>query len=383
MNGSGRNGTDAFLDDLRQLTPYFLMRIPLYGRIVELLAGAFEADRALAARFALAWGSRTFPSIYDRPLLAIAVMRADAIAEEEAHPLWAALGAPRTGDSDLANANANAGALRAALDESRARTWSAMASRIVQTNETSRAVAWLWPALLAGAGSGARTIALADLGCSAGLNLIADSLPAPWIDETGAAIPVATGVRAVLRTGFDAQPLDASRGDDAAWLRACVWAGETDREARLAAGIAAMKRATAAGGPGAPEIVTARASAMPALLAERAARLGPGVLVIAYQSVMREYLQEAERDEMTRGMNELLLSRPGLAAWVELETDTRPAAANDPTRPAAITAHVAARGSDRAAAPRTLVLARCAHHPASLMLFPDAAREFADLLRPA
>ena len=58
----------------------------------------------------------------------------------------------------------------------------------MKTNETSRALAWLWPASLAGGG---RRIALADVGASAGLNLVADALPNPWTTEDGSPLEVA------------------------------------------------------------------------------------------------------------------------------------------------------------------------------------------------
>src|SRR5262249_48846476 len=144
-------------------------------------------------------------------------------------------------------------ALAEALAAAPARLHVDLATRAVQTNETSRAVAWLWPAWLAGCGAsgegqlagpspsregrnpsegsevvaGGRPLALADVGCSGGLNLIADALPRPWKDPAGQSVPTAARVRALGRLGLDARPLDVGRDLDVAWLRACIWPGET------------------------------------------------------------------------------------------------------------------------------------------------------------
>jgi hypothetical protein len=66
---------------------------------------------------------------------------------------------------------------KAAIAPERTRFWQALRERAVQTNETTRAVTWLWPAALLGAAGKRRAIALVDIGTSAGLNLTADALP--------------------------------------------------------------------------------------------------------------------------------------------------------------------------------------------------------------
>ena len=56
--------------------------------------------------------------------------------------------------------------------------WQDLASRSVQANEIRRAICWRLPiSELARAGRG--PFVLVDIGCSAGLNLVADRLPAP------------------------------------------------------------------------------------------------------------------------------------------------------------------------------------------------------------
>jgi hypothetical protein len=191
-----------------------------YARALELLPEVLAGARG---RFlAAAWERRRFFAWYERPLLLLAAIRNDVLAEGEAHPLWPAFGPDADPEGVLAED------LAAALDGGRDRVYDALARRSVQTNETSRAIAWLWPAALAGASGGARPLAIADVGASAGLRLVADALPPIWTDGDGAPIEVARGVRTVSRLGLDRAPLDVLDAEDARWLRACVWPGERD-----------------------------------------------------------------------------------------------------------------------------------------------------------
>src|SRR5262249_28457342 len=125
------------------------------------------------------------------------------------------------------------------------RLYANLATRRVQTNETSRAVAWLWPAALAGCADDQRPLALFDLGCSGGLNLVGGRLPAPWARPGGAPIPAAPTPSIGGRHGFDLAPLDVERDDDLGWLRACVWPGETARLERLDAAVTAFRSLSA------------------------------------------------------------------------------------------------------------------------------------------
>ncbi|GAB3624067.1 hypothetical protein GCM10027418_21510 [Mariniluteicoccus endophyticus] len=118
-----------------------------------------------------------------------------------------------------------------------------------QTNEPGRC-ATLLPYL---AGVGER-LALVEVGMSAGLCLVPDRYAYAWrrpdgvVDRLGDAgapllacdvddedLPLpATMPEVVWRAGIDLNPLDPADADDAAWLRALVWPGETEREQRLA-----------------------------------------------------------------------------------------------------------------------------------------------------
>lgn len=361
----GRTGTTGLAEDLELQRRVVEARCPPYARALVLLPAVLRgaAGRYLEA----AWGHRRFFAAYDRPLLLLAALRADARAEGPGHPLFAAFAAPSPQPAAVTPE-----ALAAALEPTRERLYDALARRSVQTNEPSRAVAWLWPAALAGASNGGRAVALADVGASAGLNLVADALPAPWRFRDGSPVPVARQVQAIARLGLDTSPLDATRQGDADWLRACIWPGETDREERLEAALAAF--AAARTRPDAPVLLPIAAGNVPARLGVLSGT-EPGTLVIAYQTVVRDYLSPDERAEYTAGMRDWLATHPpGRTLWVELEGAQED---GGPGPPCALAAHVRVPGGEV----RTLILARCGYHPDVLEPDPAAVVELAEALR--
>jgi hypothetical protein len=103
--------------------------------------------------------------------------------------------------------------------------------------------------------------------------------------------------------------------------------------------------------PDAPVLLPIAAGNVPARLgvlstAER------GALVIAYQTVVRDYLSPAERTEYVAGMRDWLATHPpGQTLWVELET----APGASPDLSFALAAHLRAPEGELT----TLVLARC------------------------
>ncbi len=362
--GARRTGIDGLFEELERVRGSAVKRCAPYVRALELLP---EALAGPAARFlAAAWERRTFHVYWERPLLLLAALRHDAMKEGEGHPLFAGFAAPAP-RADAVTVDA----LRAALDGTRERLFDALAERSLQTNDTSRAVAWLWPAALAGLSNGARPLALVDVGASAGLNLVADALPAIWTDEAGAPLEVAKGVAAVTRLGLDPAPLDATRLEDAEWIRACIWPTDAERLARLELALAAYRLALRR--PDAPVLAPVAATAVPARLdvlsaAER------GALVLAYQTVMRDYLPPQERAEYAAGMRAWLSAQPpGQALWVELEAAGPEAS---PEEPAAIIAHV----RPPAGAVKDLVLAGCGFHPTRIARRTGAVAELAALL---
>src|SRR5262249_18444626 len=204
-----------------------------YHRVLEALAlhvGDPDRARELEARLAQAWRSRSFAAFYERPLLLLNALRHDALLAGREHPLWAGLAASEP-DADAVDAERLARALGSE------RLWRSLGERFAQANETSRAVAWLWPAWLAGCDSGARPLALVEIGCAAGLNLVGDALPAPWVAADGSPLPVVKRPDTQVRLGLDRHPLDVSDPDSLAWMRACIWPGERARAERFEAAV--------------------------------------------------------------------------------------------------------------------------------------------------
>ena len=353
-----RSGADGLLDDLKSARHELLSgRHDAYhrlsGTLLTLLSGT---DDALMARFARCWRTRSFPSFYERPLLILAALRADALHEGTSHPLHAAIAAAKPDPSAVTQES-----VATSLGRDRLGVWSTLTTRRVQTNDTSRAIAWLWPAFVAGCDGARRPLALADVGASAGLNLLGDQLPAIWTDAaTGKGIPCATRVNAVARVGFDARPLNLELDADVLWMRACIWPGDTERLARFEAGVRAMRASAAR--PSRPALERLTASLVPERLAGLVAPMPADTLLLAYQTLVSGYLDAAERENYRKGMLDLLSRQAaGSALWVELELD-------DARRrlPAVFMAHV--RAGD---AVRSIRLGRSSQHPAEVEV--DAA----------
>lgn len=342
-----RRGIVGLSDDLRAQRDFLAERAPVYGRLLELLGDRLEGE--LGRRLASAWAEREFVAFYDRPLLLLASLRDDALREGSSHPLYAAL----VEDPPRVEA-VTEGALAAATTEERELLWRTVARRWVQTNETSRAIAWLWPAHLMSEAGVERPLALVDLGASAGLNLVADALPPMWSDETGEPIPLSPRPPVASRAGLDLAPLDVREEDDARWLRACVWPGDTARLERLELGIAAFHAEAARSGALALEAGPLTAAV------EHLRRAPDDTTVLAVQTIVRDYLPARDRERYERSMRAWLVERPPLSSlWCELEVEDPSA---PPERSAALTVHL--RGRDGALS--DVVIARCHPHPRRL-----------------
>jgi hypothetical protein len=346
-----RHQLEGFAEDITRQRDFVAERVPVYGALLDLvLAHAAEIE----ARLAEAWRGRSFMAWYERPLLLLASLRYDALSEGATHPLYPALV-----DADLRDLAIER--LLPALAPERARCMHALRLRAVQTNETSRAIAWLLPASILTETRPGAALALADMGASAGLNLAADRLPRPWRDEHGADLPCVPLPDIVARWGYDVAPLDASNPDHARWLEACVWPGEHQRPARLAQAFEAFTALRATAAP--PHMLAVRARDMPARLEEACARLEADVPVLAYQTVVRDYLPADERNVYEEGMRTWLTARPG-ALWVQLEASPHPTSPH----PFAISVHALNKGEVE-----SLELARCGPHP-SVLAVDEGAR---------
>jgi hypothetical protein len=367
MNLEPKRNVAGFADDLATIRPTFEQGVPSYfallGHVQTMLV---EPGSALLRALDRAWSGRTFHVVYDRPLLFLAALRAEAMREGSSHPLYAAIGTdhPRADGIDAAS-------VRAALAPGRDRFFETIATRWVQTNETLRAVTWRWPAWLAGCEGGRKPLALVDLGASAGLNLVAERLPAVWTEPNGALVSVATSVRTVLRLGLDAQPVDLADPDNVQWMRACIWPGDRGRLDRLESALRAFFDAQRE--PGAPTLERVEARSFAARLA-RVADEHQGAFLLAYQSYMRDYLSPADREAHRAAMYAWLATlAPGRAAWIELEAASTDA---DHPEPAAITAHLCRPEGDVGA----LEIARSGHHPIQIKLNKEAISELGHAL---
>jgi hypothetical protein len=121
----------------------------------------------------------------------------------------------------------------------RAEVLELMASRHTNTNEVGRS-ALLGPALTTAAARLGEPLALVDVGCSAGLNLLCDRYRLDYgaagstgpadapvriqCEVVGGAPPIASSLPAIeTRIGIDRKPVDAGDPDQARWQLACVW----------------------------------------------------------------------------------------------------------------------------------------------------------------
>ncbi|HTM19925.1 MAG TPA: DUF2332 family protein [Kofleriaceae bacterium] len=324
-------------------------RAPANHRLLAVLA---EIAPELGERLEAAWRERAFGAFYERPLLLIAVLRSEALAAGPAHPLWRGLAAD---EPDLDSITT--GALREALAP--ASVWTALRDRYVQTNETTRAIAWLWPAQLLGCDRGARPLALAEVGCAAGLNLVADALPRPWTGAAGAPLPGVDAPAVIARVGLDRRPLDVLDADAVTWMRACIWAGERERIERFDAAVAAFRAQPA-------RLEVCDAAEAPARLALLSDALPAPGITLAFQTIVRDYFDAATAAAYAAGMRAWLAAAPGRTLWVDLELAPD---SSDRTHLAAITAHAA----DRSGRVHDLELGRTSYHPTDVVVNAAAA----------
>jgi hypothetical protein len=367
--GPPRRGADGLKDDLARQLTLMAHRSTPYRRLVPQIASLLDDrvhGRAVLSSMQRAWRNREFRAYYERPLLLFAALRGDAIADGPSHPLHAALrdSAP---DADAITE----AALRSALDASRTGLWTTLGLRRVQTNDASRALAWLWPAAIAGCSDGARPLVLVDVGCSAGLNLTADALPHIWTKSTGGSLDMALNPKVVDRLGLDERPLDASRAEDARWLHACVWPGETARLERLDAAIATFRGARERGER--LEVVRRHAIATPALVRAAAAAAPANALTIVYQTMMSGYLDAETRAAFEGGLHQLVVSSPqGSVLWADLEVTGSPTS----PRPAELWIHTRS-GHQRV----SFLIGTMGYHPGEVSVRDEAVRDLTALMR--
>ena len=89
-----------FVEDIAKWRAATAQRAPSYHRVLEELVAVLD-EPSVARRFEQAWRERTFRAFYDRPLLFLASLRRDALAEGAGHPLWNAIGAPEANPASV------------------------------------------------------------------------------------------------------------------------------------------------------------------------------------------------------------------------------------------------------------------------------------------
>lgn len=206
---------------------------PLYERVATALSESSAALRAID----------TAPPRKRAPALILAALHDLALAGQ----------APALAEAYAAgNAEAAATAAIDTLTGMTADVVAIAAHRQPRTNENGRH-AVLYPAIAEAAHrAGATTIALIDVGRSAGLNLTVDRVAVTYDNDQSLGdpsspvrlsasvvgdrpVPTRTIPEVVARIGVDADPTDVTDPDSARWLRACR---PPDRQEQLAAELA-------------------------------------------------------------------------------------------------------------------------------------------------
>lgn len=198
------------------------------------------------------------------------------------------------------------------------------ATRSTQTNEVGRCAYLVPPLGLLATEVGA--LALVDVGCSAGLNLLPDRYsydygsrgtlapevpgPAPVLTcGTRGPVPVPRELPTVsARLGLDRAPIDVRDEEASRWLRACVWPDQLDRLRRLEAAIEVTRREP-------PEIVAGDAVDTLAPLVEAAAARGHPVVMTSW---VLTYLDSDRRRTFVEQLDDL--GRKADVSWVIAES---------------------------------------------------------------
>ncbi len=208
----------------------------------------------------------------------------------------------------------------------RAKTWR------VQSNETSRGIAWLLPAVCVGA----EAVTLIELGCAAGLNLYAEQRafelawsrsarlrigrgltgstqsepflipcsgpqPSPLDEFTDAE---RAGPEVLSRVGGDINPIDLSKPDAEVTLEACVWGDQRRRLERLREGIEVHRRHVRERSLVPAELRTMELPDELVEFLEAALPVHPVAPVIVYNTYVTAYLSDVNQRAVVRQMRE-------------------------------------------------------------------------------
>lgn len=203
----------------------------------------------------------------------------------------------------------------------RAKEWG------VQTNESSRGLAWLLPASLLGVESAH----LVELGASAGLNLYAEQRSFALVDSRGQTrmklgaaeqlqFEIATTLEAELkwpsvstnwsapelysRAGVDLAPVDLNQGGAELGLAACIWGDQPQRLERLREGIELHRLAQSGKLEPRAQLEGARLPEDLEGFLGRALPVHPLGPVIVYNTYVTEYFNDVDERSLTRKMRD-------------------------------------------------------------------------------
>lgn len=216
-----------------------------------------------------------------------------------------------------------------------------VATHRVQTNEVGRAAALL-PALRVAQGALGGPVALVEIGASAGLNLLFDRFGYRYSSRAGTDIVAGdpdspVHLRAALvgnlvppvgkdmpdvpeRVGIDLQPVDVTDPEAARWLRACVFAEQIERRARLDAALELAATAR-------PRVVEGDAvEVLPQVVAD----LPDGLPVCLWHSWTLTYFPRERRAHFADAVAKIATERE--VVWLSFEApDTAPGVPRPPT----------------------------------------------------
>jgi hypothetical protein len=290
-------------------------RSPFYASVLAEL----EQDAATGAYWVVlaeeAWKNRSFAVAWEAAHLLLAGLHY-LVLKGEAPELAAIY--PSVGGSGAAPN----GRVRDFMAKAPPSLWNKLRDARVQTNEVDRSVPWM---LVAAAAFRSRGIPFhfVEIGASAGLNLIGDHVPHDCRflgkDDQPVDPPVAwNGMphAAVSRDGLDLFPRHLSNPEDRLWLKACVWAEDTARLARLDRAVDAFLKLE--GVEGGPRLTRCPFSQAPVWIMENLTpRAGEGLLV--FNSIATVYLGHEEYWALQDGMARALQPWKDRGFWVEYE----------------------------------------------------------------
>ncbi|MFF0990942.1 DUF2332 domain-containing protein [Kocuria nitroreducens] len=278
---------------------------PLYERVAVALSESDEALRAIEA----------VPARKRHPTVVLAALHDLALSGRA--PALAAAYAAADGDAAAA----------AAIDTLLRMTGPVVAlavRRRPRTDGTGRC-AVLYPAVAAAAQrTGANTVGLIDVACSAGFNLTVDRVGITYSNGQSLgdpsspvrlsssivgnrAVPARAMPEVVARVGVDRDPVDVTDAGDARWLRACLPPDQPERAARLDAEIALAATAP-------PRLLRGDAVEM---LPEAVARVPADALpVVTTTWALSRFPLESRRRFLQR-LDDAAAGRP--VAWVSAE----------------------------------------------------------------